>query len=236
MSSPTPASLAAIACYRAHAASGTRRFTPIPGVHLVDEFESIVARIVQATRLCNEASIGEAGGGSSVGVLVCHGLERAPGAVWASPAGITITSRFGEQAIEFADESTERTLCVPGRVLRPETASGAVSTAEARTGRVRCRRARAARIRPAPEIVLGDAFGTTHVRVRALRSVCVPVALDGDPSDASGLLACYDVARAPGQGGFRSRAPIVLDDELASETLGVLNGQRTLCVPATRLR
>lgn len=232
-SSPTPGSPAAIACYRART---TRRFTPIPGVRLDDEFESIVARIVQATRFCNEASIDDGSGGSSVGVLVCHGLERALGEEWADPAGITITSRFGEQAVTFADESTERALCVPARGLRPESAIGAVPTQEESIGRVRCRRARTARMRPAPEIVLGDAFGTTRMRVRALRSVCAPVALDGDPSDASGLRACYDVARAPVQGGYRSREPIELEDELATETLAVRNGQRTVCVPAQRVR
>lgn len=228
----SPVPLQAVECHGARSASGTPRFTPIEGVQLDDGFESIVARIVRVTGLCNDVSVDDvAAPGNRVGVLVCYRLESAPREERAQPAGLTIANRFGEQQIAFVSSSSERTLCVPAGAALAGRADQAADGLE----RLRCRRVRSQRLVPVPELLLGDAFATRRMRVRSIRSLCAPVALGGGASPArDDLLACYEVAQAPGQGGFRSPGEVVIESELASHRLTVRNAQRTLCVPTER--
>lgn len=58
--------------------------------------------------------------------------------------------------------------------------------------------------------------------------------LDGEAPAGDELLACYNVAQAPGQREFRLPGTIALECELASQTLTVRSAQRTLCVPTER--
>ncbi|MEW6272790.1 MAG: hypothetical protein AB1689_26230, partial [Thermodesulfobacteriota bacterium] len=122
-------------------------------------------------------------------------------------------------------ESSERSLCVaaqPGAPLASWTAAAAL----------RCHRARGPRLVPQPEVLVTDAFEQKRLRLRALRSVCAPVGLDGAEPASDELLACYDAAQAPGEPAFRAPGVIALATGVAAEEVTLRNGQRTVCVPA----
>lgn len=97
----------------------------------------------------------------------------------------------------------------------------------------RCYKARAGVRFPGAVVQVADAFGTTQTFAQRLDSLCLPVAVNGDPiRDPSAHLACYRTKPLAGQPRF-ARQAITLEDPFGTRALTLVKA-RTLCVPAER--
>ncbi|MEW6269348.1 MAG: protease pro-enzyme activation domain-containing protein [Thermodesulfobacteriota bacterium] len=222
-------------CYVVRSKTGTPRFAKIPGVRLDDEFETLVADVLRERRLCNPVAVDDAPVHDLATYLACHALRPVPGQRPVTPPDLTIRNRFGEQTVRFLGGSNEHTLCVPAEA-HLEGVEPADASLDGRS--FRCRRVKSIapqELTPAPQLVLADEFESKLMRVRALDSLCTPVAADGEETaPADSYLACYALSQAPRQPAFRPPGTIELTSDLGAQSLEVRNARRTLCVPSER--
>ena len=167
------------------------------------------ARLVRTLGLCNPSSTAGAFVAQPAPPLVCYDERRGE----PTDREVSIENRFGEATV---------TLGRPAGVCLPSLLQG---TTAPPSDAFACYRVRD-RQRLRQTMTLQDRFGSQEVRIRRLRTVCVPTGVNGTRViDARTGLACYEVRAA------KRRPPFLPQDSTLANALG----ERTLAATRTQL-
>src|SRR4029077_13341021 len=212
-------------CYKAKLTG----FTPLPSVHLVDEFEDVTVAATAARRLCTPANKDNEGvSDTSTPLESCFTRE----AVQPPAHTRTTTDQYG--SLSLTTGKPELLLVPTAKSLTSSPPAPDENTIG--VNHYKCYRARVTPGTPAfprgKQASIVDQFNTPAklFDVKKPRHLCNPVSKNGEAvKDANAHLVCYQVKGAKGQ-PKHARRNVFLHNQFDAET-GTTIKESELCVP-----
>jgi hypothetical protein len=220
------------ACYLARNASGTPKFTPRPGVHLVDANRSATAEVKKPRFLCAPASLngGQPAAPTHPDHLEDYQIKATPR--FAKLGGVHVSDEFGMLIVDLLKPATLQVPTAKSHTAPPiEPIAPAVDHFECYQARVTRGTTPFAR----RTVTVADQFGSRTLELKKVKRVCLPVDKNDEAPGAESHpdhLVCYQ-ARDRSAQRFTAVSPIYTANQFGNETLQAKKPAE-LCVAALR--
>ena len=231
--SPTSIPLDHFECYKAKTSRGAPKFTPSPGITIVDHFGSMTVVAKKPTDLCNPANVN--GGEPTAPSDTEHGVgyQIKPAAKFTKVLHQHVTNPdFGTlfldviKPVRLVLPSAKSLISSPSALVSPHTDHFNCYKVKVSSG--------TAKFTAVPGVTVGDQFASQTLIVKKPTQLCVPANVNGQEpgadTHAAGLL-CYQVKLPKGAPKFTAVNPAFVNNDFGPLTLTALKNEQ-LCVPA----
>jgi hypothetical protein len=221
-------------CYKTKISTGTPAFSPVSGVSLVDQFESVTATIAKPRMLCPPTDKNAEGIFDTDTHLVTYQIRQNPRHV--RQLGVVVTNQIGTLTV---DTMKADTLLVPtakdllAAVPPPNSSNHIVD-------HYKCYKIRVTRgTLPFPKnttVAIEDQFETPPklLTLKKPRHLCTPVDKNGEGIKNPGVhLFCYQSAPARGERKHVRRIGIHVNNQFGPMRLDTLK-EGEFCIPSTK--